>query len=82
MIKGRLVRVFSGAFGLVAAAIAIGVLFSFIEITMTEIESAKQYHGHISVFRGIGAPMLIVTVTIFFGVGAYKLLRRAARSDG
>jgi hypothetical protein len=46
-------------------------------MTMTEIESAKQYHGRISVFGAIGASLLVVAATALFRTGAYKLLRRA-----
>src|SRR5438874_12071914 len=43
--KAILIRVFSGAFGVMAGVIAIYVPFSFIAMTMIEHESAKQYHG-------------------------------------
>jgi len=76
--KTIVIRVLSGVFGLAAAVIAIGLFFSFIEITVTEIDSAKQYHGHSSVLRGTGVSLLVVTVTALIGIGAYRLLRRAA----
>jgi hypothetical protein len=72
------VRVVSGVFGVAAALIAIVVLFSFITITLMEIDSMEQYQGHISILGAIGGTLLVVVITGSFGIGAYKLLRRAA----
>ena len=41
--NATLLRVVSAVFGVIAAVIAIVVPFSFVAITMSEIESAKQY---------------------------------------
>ena len=71
-------RAVSGVFGIAAAQIAIYVPFSFMAITLMEIDSIEQYQGQISILRAIGGTLLVVVITGSFGIGAYKLLRRAA----
>ena len=76
-IKALVVRFVCAAFGLLAAAIAFLAPLSFIANTLIERESAVQYNGHPSVWGAIGGSLLILTVTALFGIGAYRLLRRA-----
>jgi len=76
-IKALVVRFVCAAFGLLAAAIAFFAPVSFIANTLMERESAVQYNGHPSILGAIGGSLLILAVTTLFGVGAYRLLRRA-----
>jgi hypothetical protein len=75
--KKVLVRVLGGVCGLIAGLIAIYVPLFFISMTMMEHESAKQYNGHSSVWGAIGGFSLILGITVFFGIGAYRFTRRA-----
>lgn len=79
-LKCSLVRVLSGVFGVAAALIAIYVPFSFITITLMEIDSMQQYQGHVFILRMIGGRLAVVVTTALFGLGAYRLLRRAANT--
>ncbi len=76
-IKAILVRFICAAFGLVAAAIALFAPLSFIANTLMEQEAAAQYHGHASFWGTIGGSLLVLLLTVLFGIGAYRLLRRA-----
>jgi Ni/Fe-hydrogenase subunit HybB-like protein len=79
--KSYFIRVVTGVFGVIAALLALYIPFSLIANSMMEIESSKQYDGHISLPGAIGGSLLVAAITGFFGTGAYKLLRRAARHD-
>ena len=70
-------RILSGLFGLIAGSIAFFVPLLFIANEMQEIESAKQYNGHISIPGAVGGCTLVFGASALFGIAAYRLLRRA-----
>ena len=76
--KTWFVRIVSGVFGVIAAMLAVFGGFFFIANSAMELESSKQYNGHVSILPAIGGSLLVVGIDGFFEIGAYKLLRRAA----
>ena len=73
--RNAFVRLVSGVFGVIAAAIALWVPLIFLA---TEINAMRSYDGPISIPGAIGVVGLILAVSGAFGFGAYKLLMRAA----
>ena len=76
--KNALLRLVSGVFGLIAAAIALWVPFLF---AVSEINELHSYKGPISIPGTIGGCLLILGISVMFGFGAYMLLKRAFRES-
>jgi len=77
--KNVAMRILSGWFGLNLASIAILGPLLFIANEMQEMESAKQYHGQVSIRGAVGGCVLMFGVSALSGIAAYRLLRRAGQ---
>lgn len=79
--KSGLVRLLSGACGLFAGLLAIYLPVNFVAMTIQERESAHQYNGHVSISGTLGGSIVVLIVTLFFGLGAYILIKRALSTN-
>jgi hypothetical protein len=68
-------RVLGGAVGLFAALVAIVVPLSFVSNELQEVESARQYGGHLSFPGAVGGSLAVLVVTGFFALIAFALLK-------
>lgn len=77
--KPLLLRLLIGVLGLLAGLLALFIPLSFIANEVQEGQSARQYNGHLSLWGALGGSLLVIAITVAFGVAAYRLLRRATR---
>ena len=73
--KSTLLRLLSGAVGLIAAFIAIVGPVLFIANERQEAESAHQYSGHASFWGAVGGSATVLLLILFLAFIAYFLLR-------
>ncbi len=79
--KSALVRLLSGSCGLFAGLLAIYLPVNFVAMTIQEGESAHQYNGHISISGALGGSIVLLIITLLFGLGAYILIKRALSTN-
>ena len=77
--KNVVMRIWMGLAGLIAGTIAVFGPLLFIANALQEGESAQQYGGHLSISipAVLGVCVLVFGLSTLFGIGAYRLLRRA-----
>ena|SRR5215469_11364199 len=68
--KNVAMRILSGWFGLNLASIAILGPLLFIANEMQEMESAKQYHGQVSITGAVGGCVLMFGVSALSGIAS------------
>jgi ABC-type Fe3+ transport system permease subunit len=76
-----ILRVMGGVMGLIAMLLAIFLPLSFISNKMQEMESAKQYNGHASLWGAIGGSLTVLIFAAFSALISYFLLRYALRGN-
>ena len=74
-VKTTLLRLLSGAMGLLAALAAIVGPLDFILNQIQERQSAHQYNGHASFWGAVGGSATMLFFLLFFAFVAYFLLR-------
>jgi len=78
-VKTTLLRLLSGAMGLLAALVAIVGSLDFIFNQIQEAQSAHQYNGHASFWGVVGGSATVLFFALFFAFVAYFLLRFSFR---
>ena len=77
--KTTILRLLSGAIGLLAAIVAIVGPLDFIVNQIQERQSAHQYNGHASFWGVVGGSATVLFLALFFAFVAYFLLKFAFR---
>ncbi|HXN53239.1 MAG TPA: hypothetical protein VN943_15010 [Candidatus Acidoferrum sp.] len=79
--RSAILRVLGGVLGLIAGIAAIFLPLLFVSDQLREIESMKQYGGHVSFWGAVGGSLTILVCAGFAALLSYLFLRYALRGN-